>query len=34
MADDLQFLDSLGISQTELSQPETAYEKFILGASQ
>ena len=31
MADDLQFLDSLGISQTELSLPETAYEKFILG---
>jgi hypothetical protein len=31
MADDLQFLDSLGISQTELTQPQTAYEKFILG---
>jgi len=30
MADDLQFLDSLGISQQELSQPETAYEKLIL----
>jgi hypothetical protein len=27
---ELDFLDSLGISQQELSQPETAYEKLIL----
>ena len=30
MADGLEFLD-LGISQADLAQPETAYEKFILG---
>jgi len=27
---DLDFLDSLGISNADLSQPESAYEKFIL----
>jgi hypothetical protein len=31
MANDLDFLDSLGLSQTDLSQPESAYDKFILG---
>lgn len=34
MADDLSFLDSLGISDSELSQPQSAYEKFILGLAQ
>ena len=28
---DLDFLDSLGFSEAELQQPETAYEKLILG---
>lgn len=28
---DLDFLDSLGFSETELQQPESAYEKLILG---
>ena len=27
---DFDFLEGLGISNAELSQPETAYEKFIL----
>ena len=28
---DLDFLDSLGISENELRQPQSAYEKLILG---